>query len=146
MEDPDFECGAESAWLWAKPEAMYKYLEYVNNTYSPGAMYVTEFGVDVKDETIMPRDEALEDNFRQEYYRRYMVEIAKAKENGVPLKGVFAWSFFDNLEWVDGLDFRFGLTYVDYKTQERYPKKSLKWWKTLLSQMDGSASVSNIVV
>jgi beta-glucosidase len=30
----------------------------------------------------------------------------------------------DNFEWADGYQIRFGVTYVDYRTQERYPKDS----------------------
>lgn len=33
----------------------------------------------------------------------------------------------DNFEWADGYITRFGLTYVDYDTQKRYPKDSAKF-------------------
>lgn len=35
--------------------------------------------------------------------------------------------FLDNFEWADGYITRFGVTYVDYETQKRYPKASGKW-------------------
>lgn len=35
--------------------------------------------------------------------------------------------FIDNFEWADGYVTRFGVTYVDYETQERYPKESAKF-------------------
>lgn len=35
--------------------------------------------------------------------------------------------FLDNFEWADGYSTRFGVTYVDYETQKRYPKASAKW-------------------
>ena len=34
------------------------------------------------------------------------------------------WSFCDNFEWADGYSQRFGIVFVDYKTQERIPKAS----------------------
>lgn len=35
----------------------------------------------------------------------------------------------DNFEWADGYLTRFGVTYVDYETQKRYPKDSARWLK-----------------
>ena len=35
--------------------------------------------------------------------------------------------FLDNFEWADGYSTRFGVTYVDYATQKRYPKDSAKF-------------------
>jgi len=39
----------------------------------------------------------------------------------------------DNFEWADGYETRFGVTYVDYETQKRYPKASARflcqWFK-----------------
>ncbi len=35
--------------------------------------------------------------------------------------------FLDNFEWADGYVTRFGVTYVDYETQERLPKASGKF-------------------
>jgi hypothetical protein len=35
----------------------------------------------------------------------------------------------DNFEWSDGYTTRFGVTYVNYETQERYPKNSAYFLK-----------------
>jgi len=35
----------------------------------------------------------------------------------------------DNYEWADGFATRFGLTFVNYTSQERTPKMSLRWFK-----------------
>ena len=45
-------------------------------------------------------------------------------KGGVLLKGFFAWSLLDNFEWAFGYSKRFGLIYVDFKTQKRIPKNS----------------------
>jgi beta-glucosidase len=42
----------------------------------------------------------------------------------IPLKGYFAWSTLDNFEWAYGYSRRFGVVYVDYKTQKRTIKDS----------------------
>ena len=40
-----------------------------------------------------------------------------------------ASSMQDNFEWVDGFGNRFGLVYVDFKTQKRTPKLSAQWFR-----------------
>ena len=35
----------------------------------------------------------------------------------------------DNLEWMKGYSERFGIVFVDFKTQERIPKDSAYWYK-----------------
>jgi len=142
LDDPAFECGAASGWLWAKPVAIKDYLDYVNNVLGVSKVYVTEFGVDVDKESDMKQEDAIKDHYREEYYRRYLKQIAVAKEElNVPLKGVFAWSLMDNFEWGDGLNFRFGITYVNFTDMTRTPKQSAHWWSKMLHQMAGSPSV-----
>lgn len=142
LDDPAFECGAASGWLWAKADAMQKYLRHVANVFKADKIYVTEFGVDVDGESDMEQAVALKDEYREEYYRRYMVQIAQAKNDDVPIKGVFAWSLMDNFEWGDGLNFRFGITYVNFTDMTRHPKQSSDWWKSMLTRIGSS----NLVV
>jgi len=144
--DPEFECGAASGWLWAKPDAMRKYLNFVNEYYEVHNVYVTEFGVDVAGESDMSMGEALNDTYRQEYYKRYLKQVAMAKkEDGVGVMGVFAWSLMDNFEWADGLNFRFGITYVDFNDLSRHPKKSARWWTKMISQMRSEAPATRTI-
>ena len=42
----------------------------------------------------------------------------------MPVKGYFYWSAMDNLEWTAGFGNRYGIVYVDFKTQKRTPKIS----------------------
>jgi len=120
---------------------MRSYLEYVSTTYRPSKIYVTEFGVDVKGESDMKIEDALKDEYRIEYYSRYMEQIALAKkESNVPVKGVFAWSLMDNFEWADGLNFRFGITYVNFDDLTRTPKDSARWWTNLLARMKSTTT------
>jgi len=46
---------------------------------------------------------------------------------GVPLRGYFEWSAFDNFEWALGYDMQFGQVAVDRRTMERIPKPSASW-------------------
>jgi len=131
---PAGECGA-STWLWINPLAMRNLLEYVHDRYGPKEIFITEFGVDVPGECDMTLDVALNDSLRVNYYRDYLDQAATAKRvSGVPIKGAFAWSLLDNLEWKDGFSRRFGISYVNFTTQERSPKESAKWFQRLLTK------------
>jgi len=45
---------------------------------------------------------------------------------GVDIRGYFHWSLLDNFEWDKGLEARFGLVHVDFKTLKRTVKESAK--------------------
>jgi len=84
---------------------------------------VTENGWGDPDNTI--EGGALNDVDRCNYYREYIGNISLAvSEDGVDVAGYFAWSLMDNFEWADGYTTRFGLTFVNYETQERTTKYS----------------------
>jgi beta-glucosidase len=54
--------------------------------------------------------------------------------DGVPLKGYFLWSMMDNFEWTTGYGKRFGLVYVDFKTQKRTPKISALFFREVAAR------------
>ena len=56
-----------------------------------------------------------------------------AIEDGVPLKGYFAWSLLDNYEWAEGYAKRFGLTYVDFETGRRILKDTGKFYASVIA-------------
>ena len=61
----------------------------------------------------------IHDPQRTDYLVRYLMELKKIAEEGVPVIGYQYWSIMDNFEWAEGYDKRFGLVYVDYNTQKR---------------------------
>jgi len=74
-----------------------------------------------------------------------MKQVALAKKkDGVNVKGVFAWSLMDNFEWGDGLNFRFGITYVDFNDLSRTPKGSADWWKAMIGRMKNSSATITV--
>jgi len=68
------------------------------------------------------------------YLRNVMTQLQRATNEGVPVKGNFVWSAMDNLEWTGGYGTRFGLVYVDFKTQKRSPKLSATWFREAARQ------------
>ena len=93
--------------------------------YRRPAPYVTENGM---------AWDGLDDTIRTQYFRDHLRACKTALDQGVPLKGYFAWSLLDNYEWAEGYSQRFGLVHVDYDTQERTIKQSAKAWQHFLTQ------------
>jgi len=50
----------------------------------------------------------------------------------VDLRGYFAWSLLDNVEWAEGTTKRFGLIHVDFATQERTLKTSAHFYREVI--------------
>ncbi|KAI0371234.1 beta-glucosidase 1A [Pilatotrama ljubarskyi] len=116
-------------WLQSYPPGFRSLLNYLWETYKL-PIYVTENGFPVKDENKLPVDKAIHDTDRIEYFEGYTDALLRAvTEDGVPVKGYFAWSILDNFEWADGYETRFGTTHVDFTTQKRTPKLSYQFLK-----------------
>lgn len=117
---------SEMGWL-SYPPGLSFLLTEVNHRYKPAEIYVTENGC--ADPDLLSDDGEIHDLFRQEYLRSHLLETLRAREEGVPVKGYFAWSLLDNYEWQKGYEKRFGLVYVDFKTLERKLKFSAEWYR-----------------
>lgn len=120
---------------WAiVPWGFKKLILYIQKTYSPvGGIIVTENGLAARETSV---EEMKADNTRVEFYRRYisaMHDAMNANENAADVRGYFLWSLLDNFEWSHGYSKRFGLYYVDYKTQERTPKPAVEWYKQVVT-------------
>ena len=112
------------------PEALYAVLTRVRDQYTSLPLYVTENGASFID--YVDPDGEVRDVERVEYLRGYLGAVAQAIEDGVDLRGYFAWSLMDNFEWGEGYRSRFGLVYVDYGSQRRIPKASARWYGDLI--------------
>ena len=53
-----------------------------------------------------------------------MTHLQSTTAEGIPVKGNFVWSAMDDLEWGIGYGVRFGMVYVDFKTQKSIQKLS----------------------
>ena len=95
-------------------------------------IYITENGMSAHD--VVSLDGKVHDPNRIDFTHRYLLELEKAVDAGVPVEGYFHWSFMDNFEWGHGYNERFGLVYVDYETQQRIPKDSALWYREWIKQ------------
>jgi beta-glucosidase len=82
-------------------------------------------------------DGKVHDPQREDYIRRVLPELEKAIDEGVPVFGYLHWSLLDNFEWTHGFDIRFGLVYVDYKTQKRTIKDSALFYANVIKTNGG---------
>jgi beta-glucosidase len=78
-------------------------------------------------------DGRVRDPQRIDFLTRYLRAYKRAIDDGVPCKGYFQWSIMDNFEWCHGYKQRFGLIYIDYKTQRRILKDSAYWYKQVIA-------------
>jgi beta-glucosidase len=106
-----------------RPDELYNLLTLIKNDYGSPKMMITENGAGFEGEDIKEHP-IVKDPLRADFIKRHIAAALKAKEDGVDLIGYFPWSGWDNFEWVFGYTKRFGLIYVDFKSQERIPKQS----------------------
>jgi beta-glucosidase len=113
-----------------EPECFYDMIKFINDTYHPKKIIITENGCASND--WVDDDGTVTDSNRLIYLRNYLKQVHRAIEDGIPLKGYFAWSLWDNFEWAEGLSIRFGIVYVDYNTLKRIPKASAYWYSKVI--------------
>lgn len=97
------------------PEAIGATLRYAAQV-AQVPLWITENGIGTDD-----------DKARLEYYQRALSSVADCLKEGLDIRGYFAWSAFDNFEWMLGYRPTFGLIAVDRKTQVRTIKQSGTW-------------------
>jgi beta-glucosidase len=121
-----------SDWLYIGPEVIYWAVRNVSEVWKPRVLYITENGCSSDD--VLTADGRIEDTDRVMYLRNHLTHLHRAASEGYPIKGYFLWSLLDNFEWADGYSKRFGLHYVDYKTETRTPKLSAEWYRDVISR------------
>jgi beta-glucosidase len=111
-------------------------LTWFKDRYGDIPLYVTENGAAFYDPPVV-EGELLEDPLRVDYLRRHLKAVHAAIAAGVNVKGYYAWSLLDNLEWSLGFAKRFGLYHVDFATQKRTPKASAKFYAQVIASRGG---------
>ena len=95
----------------------------------PGVpLYITENGGAFPDKLVAGKVVDLD---RIDYLFNHISAVADAIDLGIDVRGYFAWSLMDNIEWAEGLTKRFGIVHVDYETMARTPKASAEFLSAL---------------
>lgn len=119
-----------TAMKWnVTPSVMYYSSKFLYERYKT-PLLITENGMANVDWVSL--DGKVHDPQRIDFLHRYLLELEKATDAGIPIIGYQYWSVMDNYEWTCGYDERFGLIYVDYPTQKRTLKDSAYWYSEVI--------------
>ena len=120
----------QAAWT-VNPETLYYGPKFLYERYKK-PIYITENGIACHD--VVSLDGKVHDPNRIDFTARYLRELKRASADGIDVRGYFYWSNLDNFEWECGYERRFGMVYVDFRTQERIIKDSGYWYKEVIEQ------------
>jgi beta-glucosidase len=121
-----------SKWLHVGPEAIYWSPKLAAQLWNLKEIYITENGASSED--VLTPEGHVFDSDRVMYLRNYLTQLHRAVSENVPVRGYFCWSLMDNYEWADGYAYRFGIHYVDFKTQKRTPKMSAHFYREVIAR------------
>lgn len=113
------------------PDIMYWCCKFFYERYGKPIL-ITENGMACYDFAAL--DGQVHDAARTDFVHRYLLSLKKAVEEGIPVLRYQYWSIMDNYEWTEGYDKRFGLIYVDYRTQKRTLKDSAYWYQDVIRE------------
>ena len=119
-----------------EPVGLTEALCQIHARYGAVPLYVTECGVALAD--YVDPEGRVNDEVRERFLHGHFQATARAIASGVDVRGFYVWGLLDNLEWNLGYAPRFGLVYVDFATQIRYPKRSYEWLRGFLAGSDGT--------
>jgi beta-glucosidase len=91
-------------------------------------LYITENGGAFPDQII---DGKVLDFDRVDYFYAHIKTALEAAAQGIDLRGYFAWSLLDNIEWAEGISKKFGIIHNDFSNQKRTPKLSAEFLREL---------------
>ncbi|MBC14324.1 MAG: beta-glucosidase [Rhodothermaceae bacterium] len=104
---------------------------WVRDRYGDIPQYVTENGASFYDPPQVVGGE-VSDPMRIAYLHDHLLAVRDAIAAGVDVRGYFAWSLLDNVEWSQGTTKRFGLVHVDFETLARTPKQSAAFYREVI--------------
>lgn len=128
--------GPMSHFLWpVTPECLYWGPKFFQERYKL-PVYITENGMSNVDWVSL--DGKVHDPQRIDYLNRYLLQLGRAINDKIDIRGYFVWTLCDNFEWGEGHKQRFGMVHVDYATQKRTLKDSALWYKKVIATAGAS--------
>ncbi|MEB9589240.1 family 1 glycosylhydrolase, partial [Bacillus cereus] len=118
-------------WGWEiSPEGFLEGLHMLKARYGDIKMYVTENGLGDEDPII---DGEIVDVPRIKFIEAHLKVMKRAIEEGINLKGYYAWSVIDLLSWLNGYKKQYGFIFVDHNDNLKRKKKlSFHWYKRVI--------------
>jgi beta-glucosidase len=101
------------------PRGLAKVLRYASRLSLP--LIITENGIAAHDT-----------EQKVKFMKQHVDVVERCLKNGLDVRGYFYWSLIDNYEWLQGLDARFGLYRVDFKTFKRFPTSAATYYSYLI--------------
>ncbi|MCM3171771.1 glycoside hydrolase family 1 protein [Paenibacillus sp. MER 99-2] len=135
-----------SDWGWQiDPQG----LRYIMNAFYDRyqkPLFIVENGLGALDDliTYANGEKTVEDDYRIDYLKQHLIQVAEAMQDGVELMGYATWGCIDLVSATTAqLKKRYGFIYVDRHddgsgTLERYRKKSFYWYKDVIQSNGGS--------
>jgi len=117
-------CGRSQWW----PHGIYDLVTQITREYNRPIIEITEEGCSYLDTPYEEENGHVPDARRTQFFREHLAELARAISDGANVRAYHAWSLLDNFEWADGYSQRYGLTYVDFRSQKRTIKDSGLWY------------------
>jgi beta-glucosidase len=112
------------------PAALTRMLVSMSKEYHLPPIYITENGAALDDKVEEGR---IHDRRRTQYLYEHIQALEAASVQGVNIRGYFAWSLMDNLEWSLGYKMTFGIVHVDRHTLLRTVKDSGRFYGKLIA-------------
>ncbi len=119
------------------PKGLTDTLLRVKERYGDIPLYITENGAAIADPPVAEGGRVA-DPQRIDYYRTHLAAVHAAIEQGVDVRGYYAWSLLDNFEWSFGYAKRFGIVHVDFATQTRAIKDSGRFYAEVIATNGGA--------
>lgn len=130
LSDGDAEVAFNGA---VRPDLFKQLLLRIRDEWGNPTVIITENGAGFPGDDEL-KDGKVNDEKRSRYLASHIAAMKEAMQEGANVAGYHVWSSHDNLEWFSGYGSRFGMVYVDFKTQQRTPKMSTEVYKQIIRE------------
>ena len=134
LSDGDSEVAFNGA---VRPDLFKELLLRIRDEWGSPTVIITENGAGFPGDDEM-KDGQVNDEKRCHYLAHHIAAMKEAMAQGANVAGYHVWSSHDNLEWFSGYGSRFGIIYVDFRTQQRTAKVSTEVYKQIIRKTEKS--------